>query len=75
MTRAPVPEPLVLHCAHPNAAAEDGLQVYPDPDPDPALRTIVLENIDSSNQTLTWLDEHQARELFNWLGVWLHGGK
>jgi len=21
-----------------------------------------------------WLDDEQARKLFNWLGVWLHGG-
>lgn len=29
----------------------------------------------SANNPPCWyFDERQARELFNWLGVWLHGG-
>jgi hypothetical protein len=29
---------------------------------------------DGGAETLHFLDENRARELFNWLGVWLHGG-
>ena len=37
-------------------------------------KDVMLSTEACAQETLIILDEERARALFNWLGVWLHGG-
>lgn len=67
---------LQLRCVHPNAGSEDRVHFVDQPRgrvvPRPAI-SIDTYATGQSRPCSTWIDEDQARELFNWLGVWLHG--
>lgn len=36
--------------------------------------TLIIEVLSPENRESCYLHEAEVRELFNWLGVWLHGG-
>lgn len=68
---------LTLHCATQPAAIVEVMRVIRPPVlPGPMESMVQIETCDMTDvtnaSTKVVLDKARARELFNWLGVWLH---
>lgn len=65
-----MPEPITLKCA---AAPDDTLVITTIPRHDRVeFDTLVNRRGDRAHATQFQLDAHTARQVFRWLGVWLH---